>query len=196
MICPECKEDGSAVTRTLDSGDTVTRKRLCACGATWRTKERVDRASVALMPLLRTGGSGGIDLGSSSSSDPPGNPDQTQARSETRAKSPYSEEFEVCWKKYGRKEEKVKAFARWKIEAKGVGGEAALRDLVLAALAWQAPVWERDGWRFAKYFERYLKAQKWEDEPLPTFSGERRAASRGGATVQNISAWLSKDVQK
>lgn len=196
MKCPECGEDGSAVTRTMDVGDTILRKRLCACGVTWRTKERVERASVALMALLHTGGSGGIDLPSDSSPVPSGNPDQTRPRSEPRAKSPYSDEFEACWKPYGRKEEKVKAFARWKIEAKTVGGEVALRDLVLAALTWQAPVWERDGWRFAKYFERYLKARKWEDEPLPTFTGNRRPASRGAATVENIGNWLSKGADK
>lgn len=75
--------------------------------------------------------------------------------------------FQVCWKAYGRKEEKGEAYAEWLAQAPTVGGEEALRDLVLAALVWQGPIWAKDGWRFAKYFERYLSRRKWEDEPAP-----------------------------
>ena len=68
-----------------------------------------------------------------------------------------------------------------------------LRDLILKALAWQGPRWAQDGWKFAKYFERYLKARRWEDEPLPEVERlPRRAPSRGEATVDNIKSWLAK----
>jgi hypothetical protein len=82
-----------------------------------------------------------------------------------RARLAYSESFEAAWKLYGRHEEKPNAFAQWKAEAKALeGGEQELLELVTSALSWQGPIWERDGWKFAKYFERYLKRKKWTDK--------------------------------
>jgi hypothetical protein len=78
-----------------------------------------------------------------------------------------SAEFETAWKQYGRKEEKANAYAAWKAVAPSVGGEVALLGVVLAALKWQGPLFAKEGWKFAKYFERYLKRRKWEDEPGP-----------------------------
>jgi len=91
----------------------------------------------------------------------------SESGSETTAKkerAEYPEEFEEVWKRYGRKEEKGEALAVWKTEAKKAGGQDKLRDLILKALEWQAPMYSADGWKFAKYFSRYLKKQKWLDE--------------------------------
>lgn len=152
-----------------------------------------DRGEKSLVARSREGG---ISLPSGSSALPLA-VSGSDARSDDRAKkSPYSDEFEACWRAYGRKEEKIKAYARWKTEARVVGGEAPLRDLILAALLWQAPGWAADGWRFAKYFERYLKARKWEDEPMPSVGGQRRPATRGEGTIENLGAWLAKGAGK
>lgn len=80
----------------------------------------------------------------------------------------YSQAFEIAWKTYGRKEQKFEAFGVWLLRAKEFGGEPLFLTLILAALKWQVPMWETDGWKFAPYFERYLKRRKWEDErPAP-----------------------------
>lgn len=79
----------------------------------------------------------------------------------------YTQAFEVAWKAYGRKEQKFEAFGVWLIQQKGVGGEPQLLTLILTALKWQGPLWASEGWKFAPYFERYLKRRKWEDEPPP-----------------------------
>lgn len=83
----------------------------------------------------------------------------------------YSEAFELVWKAYVRREQKLEAFGVWLIRAKEVGGEAKLATLVLGSLRWQKPMWwrtwEREGKNVAPYLERYLKRRKWEDEPMP-----------------------------
>ena len=79
----------------------------------------------------------------------------------------YSQAFEIAWRAYGRKIQKFEAFAIWLVRAKEVGGEAKLLTLILAALKWQSADWATEGWKFAPYFERYLKRRKWEDEPPP-----------------------------
>lgn len=201
MNCPKCGEQGTAVTKTLDSGNRVRRRRLCACGWQQTSAEGWEKGTGAFMAindggqksLVARGEGGDIDLFSGSISGSVA--DRAHARSEDRAKkkSPYSEEFEACWREYGRKEEKVKAYARWRIEANAIGGEHVLRDLVLKALSWQGPRWAQDGWQFAKYFERYLKAHRWEDEPMPEVPRiPRRAPSRGEATVENLKSFLAR----
>lgn len=87
----------------------------------------------------------------------------------------YSTAFDAAWKLYGRKIEKVSAWKQWRIESKLAGGEERLRELVVAALAWQAPDLAKEGWRYAPYFERYLKAHRWEDEKTPTAGAGSRA---------------------
>jgi len=83
-----------------------------------------------------------------------------------KARLAYSDAFGEAWKLYGRHEEKPKAFAQWKAEARGMeGGEQELLGLVSSALVWQGKLWAPDGWKFAPYFERYLKRRRWEDEP-------------------------------
>jgi hypothetical protein len=79
----------------------------------------------------------------------------------------YSPAFETAWKLYGRRDEKLRAYGEWIIQARLAGGETLLLPLILAALKWQSPGWATEGWRFAPYFERYLKRRKWEDEPPP-----------------------------
>jgi len=79
----------------------------------------------------------------------------------------YSQAFEIAWKSYGRKDQKFEAFGVWLLRSKELGGEPQLLTLFLAAIKWQGPLWSIEGWRFAPYFERYLKRRKWEDEPPP-----------------------------
>lgn len=85
----------------------------------------------------------------------------------------YSQAFEIAWKSYGRKEQKFEAFGVWLVRAKEAGGEPRLLTLFLGAIKWQGPLWMVEGWKFAPYFERYLKRRKWEDEapPLPVRAG-------------------------
>lgn len=82
----------------------------------------------------------------------------------------YTAYFETGWKAYGRKEQKFESFAVWTIRAQEVGGEPELLSLVLTALKWQTTIWGPDGWKYAPYFERYLKRRKWEDEAPPVAS--------------------------
>ena len=102
----------------------------------------------------------GSDLGSDSGSDQKETP-KKGVRGKARE---YTQSFEIAWKAYGRREQKFEAFAVWLVRSKEVGGEPQLLTLILTALKWQGPGWANDGWRFAPYFERYLKRRKWEDE--------------------------------
>jgi hypothetical protein len=79
----------------------------------------------------------------------------------------YTQVFEAAWKLYGRKEEKQQAFTAWLVASGVVGGEEQLLSLVASALKWQAEIWVPDGWKFAPYFERYLRKRRWDDEPAP-----------------------------
>lgn len=93
----------------------------------------------------------------------------------------YSQAFEIAWKAYGRKVQKFEAFAIWLVRAKEVGGEANLLTLILRALKWQSSEWAGEGWKFAPYFERYLKRRKWEDEPPPAPQAVPRRIDDGRA---------------
>lgn len=99
----------------------------------------------------------------------------------------YSEAFELVWKAYARREQKLEAFGVWLIRAKEVGGEPQLATLCLGALKWQRPAWartwEKEGKNVAPYLERYLKRRKWEDEPLPTFAPQVPQAARVGGNA-------------
>lgn len=79
----------------------------------------------------------------------------------------YTQAFESAWEAYVRREQKFEAFAIWLLRSKEAGGEAKLLTLILAALKWQTPLWAVEDYKFAPYFERYLKRRKWEDEPPP-----------------------------
>ncbi len=118
--------------------------------------------------LSLSGKQSGSDLDSQSSL--LGN--QTRPRVRGKARE-YSEAFETAWRSYGRKDEKLRAFGEWLIQSRLAGGETLLLPLILRSLTWQGPNWATDGWKFAPYFERYLKRRKWEDErpPAPTSSG-------------------------
>ncbi len=76
--------------------------------------------------------------------------------------------FETAWKAYGRKDQKFEAFTVWMLRAGEEGGELILLTKVLSALEWQSGPWSEEGWKFAPYFERYLKRRKWEDERPPS----------------------------
>ena len=93
--------------------------------------------------------------------------DPNRARVRGKARD-YSPAFETAWRAYGRREEKLRAYGEWIIQARLTGGETLLLPLILASLKWQGPLWAMEGWKFAPYFERYLKRRKWEDEqPAP-----------------------------
>jgi len=141
-----------------------------------------------------------LDSGSDPVSSGPSEQIGSGARPRVRGKArSYTEIFERCWKKYGRKEEKERAFDEWQKQAREFGGETNLGVLVLAALEWQAPIWAADGWRFAKYFERYLNRRKWQDEPPPKRGeGARPAAPyhapvREPAYLADLRRWERKD---
>ncbi len=85
----------------------------------------------------------------------------------------YSKAFEIAWKAYPRREQKFEAYAIWQIRAREVG-ESDLLTLIVLALNWQKKGWAIEGYKYAPYFERYLKRRKWEDEPPP----ERQAIPR------------------
>ena len=97
---------------------------------------------------------------------------QTRPRVRGKARD-YSAAFETAWRQYGRKEEKLRAFGEWIVQSRLAGSENLLLPLILRSLTWQGPDWAGDGWKFAPYFERYLKRRKWEDErpPAPTSTG-------------------------
>jgi hypothetical protein len=106
----------------------------------------------------------------------------------------YSEAFEAAWSAYGRHEEKLRAFGQWVIAAKSEGGETLLLPLILTSLSWQSKLWAPEGWKFAPYFERYLKRRKWEDErpaqaPLPRPIDRAVAAEQEREQRQKAARW-------
>lgn len=102
----------------------------------------------------------------------------------------YSQAFNIAWQSYGRKVQKFEAFAVWLVRAKEVGGEAKLLTLILTALKWQSADWASEGWKFAPYFERYLKRRKWEDEPPPQPQAVPRPIDRRAETTDRKIAEL------
>jgi hypothetical protein len=79
----------------------------------------------------------------------------------TRAKHAYSVGFERFWKAYPVKREKPQAFATWK----KLGCEALTDSIVakVTLLMAEDNHWQRG---FAKWPERWLKAEGWDDEPI------------------------------
>jgi hypothetical protein len=117
---------------------------------------------------------------SDSGSDP--DPDQRIDPPIRRIKSPrvrgkardYTPAFEVAWREYGRKEGKLEAFGVWLLKCQEFGGEALLLPQIITSLRWQSRIWERDNWNFAPYFVRYLKQERWNDEPRAVAPYRRR----------------------
>ena len=52
-MCPACARDGSAVLKSMDNGNSVSRRRSCPCGARWTTDERTIQGT-----LVASGGQG------------------------------------------------------------------------------------------------------------------------------------------
>lgn len=191
MICMACSSGDTWVVRTepnLETGLVMRRHECRTCEARWTSSQVYVAGSLRIGRQTSSGGGhppavegetsspgglgGGGGLSSASdltlpfSSGSPGNPDQTRARSKGKAKAhryTYSPAFEEAWKAYGRHEEKLKAYGAWQIAARELG-ESVLLERVLAALKWQSREWAPEGWKYAPYFERYLKRRKWEDE--------------------------------
>lgn len=199
MNCPACAMPGSGVSKTIVD-KTVTRRRSCEdCGASWTTDERLRKGTISVAT-----GRPSLATNSPVSSGPKSPADHgTESKLEKRAaqlapqkapnsevpKPKYSELFEECWKLYGRKEEKDEGFSQWRLQAKLIGSERELRDLIVAALAWQAPKWATDGWKFAVYFHRYLKRKKYRDEQAAS-SRPRLVDDIGRKTVDTKNAAL------
>lgn len=177
MNCPACAMPGSGVTKTIVD-KTVTRRRSCEdCGAFWTTDERVRKGTISVATSrphlapnsqVSSGLKSPADRGEQSKEENrPAQMATGKAPNSDPPKPKYSELFEECWKLYGKKEEKEEAYSQWRLQAKLVGTDRQLRDLVVAALAWQSPKWAADGWKFAVYFHRYLKRKKYRDEQPP-----------------------------
>jgi hypothetical protein len=96
----------------------------------------------------------------------------------------YSQEFEVCWRRYPRKEQKFEAYAVWNLRVKELGGPQNLVTLIFRALDWQLPIWALKDFEFVPYFERYLKRRKWEDEP-PHHAAQSREGKRADADAEH-----------
>src|SRR4029079_3951741 len=93
------------------------------------------------------------------------NPPNSTPKFPVRGKArEYSKAFEIAWKAYPRREQKFEAYAIWQLRSRDVG-ETELLTLIMLALNWQKKGWAKEGYKFAPYFERYLKRRKWEDEP-------------------------------
>lgn len=193
MICPSCQEPGAIGAETKTIGVLPVMCFECRCGATWAAELRVIRGSIGVkkgaigVPQITPNPppftpksdpkftpnpeKGGISLSESDLfliPEADRNPERARvsATPRVRGKSKtYSQAFEDCWRKYGRKEDKPEAFKAWVDAVRQLGGtELGLRDLILAALEWQAPIWSAESWKFAPYFVRYLKRQRWTDE--------------------------------
>lgn len=52
MMCPICKSHENEVkdTRDTESGTAIRRRRYCACGHRWSTRERIDLPATHLIP--------------------------------------------------------------------------------------------------------------------------------------------------
>ena len=85
-------------------------------------------------------------------------------------------DFDRFWHAYPRRTAKGDARKAW---AK-LAPEAALVERILEALVWQTrqPDWLRDGGTYIPYPASWLRAERWDDEPvtLPQF-GERSLRS-------------------
>lgn len=203
------------VTRVLDTSHgakgTVRRHR-CECGSRWTSDATLRAGSLVLPPLAARqalllgiaeppNGEGAPHLAGAPTNSPGSlsspdlglslDPDLRIASKPTKrspnkmSRHSYSEPFERAWALYPRRDEKTLAYAQWLFSARDIG-EERLAELVIAALGWQVPtLWDGPNWRYAKFFARYLKARKWEDEqPSPAQSAHQ---SKNGAA---LSAWL------
>lgn len=113
---------------------------------------------------------------------------QTSPR--TRKRPEYSEPFERALAAYPRRDEKADGYAAWKTAAAKEGGEEKLCELVLAALKWQVPLhWAGENWKFAKYFHRYLKKGKWEDQQPQRKSGHVSPKPKPPAPGESVCDW-------
>ena len=90
--------------------------------------------------------------------------------------SEFVTDFDRFWHAYPRRTAKGDARKAW---AK-LAPEAALVERILEALVWQTrqPDWLRDGGTYIPYPASWLRAERWDDEPvtLPQF-GERSLRS-------------------
>lgn len=75
----------------------------------------------------------------------------------------YTQLFEDVWSAYPKRSGKGTAYIAWKALIKK-NDELFIRNIILAALEWQKPVWAKDSNRFVPMLENYIKGRRWEDE--------------------------------
>lgn len=191
MNCPECGSTSSVYeTRTESKGKVVTRRRRCdSCGATWKTEERVQRASiiaskpVPTAPLLahtcptnrENPPISGLDLGSKegfSLVSPLQSPSDLspQKESTTRAQTAgtvgktaheYTPEWEDFWATTNGKGSKWNAFKAWQKL-----GRPDLAKLTAAWADWmRSPDWVKEGGRYQQQVVTWLNGRMYEQRP-------------------------------
>jgi hypothetical protein len=81
--------------------------------------------------------------------------------------------FARFWAAYPKRVAKLDARKAWA----QVAPEAETVDRMIEALEWQArqPAWTKDGGEFVPYPARWLRAQRWTDEPPQARRSETRA---------------------
>jgi hypothetical protein len=173
MNCPGCSGKNTAVRRTVSVGVATVRYRQCtACNGSWISDEIIREGSY--VPSLVTTNRTALTLIRS-------DPDQITKvldhppaaatnSAEEITQTEYSPLFQDAWKAYGRKESKRNAWASWRLLSKKLpGGEESLHQLITTAInGWQGTKFAADNWKYAPYFERYIKDCRWEDEPETT----------------------------
>jgi hypothetical protein len=87
------------------------------------------------------------------------------------------------WNAYPRHVSKKDARKAWL----AIGPTSADVDKMLKALEWQSPEWARDGYKFCPYPASWLRAARFDDEPLPQLprQGSRLPSETGWSQVSD-----------
>lgn len=126
--------------------------------------------------------SGSSGSSGSSESSPSGEPAAAGKAKRVKADPGYSAAFVAFWAAYPRKVSKDDAWKSWPKVARDNGGEQALLDAVLAALAWQSTLakWRENGGEFVPYPASYLNAGRWKDERPGAYRAPSQAVQQQG----------------
>lgn len=108
-----------------------------------------------------------------------GNQEQTQEKANSLTNKPnnsinniYVDSFEMFWKTYPRKDNKKKSLACWLKIKPNI-------DDVLRSLAWQKPMWLKDGNQFCPMPSTYINGERWNDEQVQAQKAEIPDWQRG-----------------
>ncbi len=110
--------------------------------------------------------------------------------------APQLEAFERFWRAYPRKASKGDARKAWaKLQP-----DPVLQTRILESLAWQRDTeqWQRDGGQFIPYPATWLRAERWEDEPVTVQPSlmERTRTRAGRAVVAFDQAFAALEARK